>query len=82
MTDVNRDLLEGRKLGEVEEIWYDSVGMGGQQACTAADSSPAEPKVADCAKTRVQGWVVKPPDFDPSKKYPLLLYIHGGPHAM
>ncbi|MFN9213191.1 MAG: S9 family peptidase [Gemmatimonadota bacterium] len=31
---------------------------------------------------RVQGWIVKPPDFDPSKKYPLLLEIHGGPHAM
>jgi dipeptidyl aminopeptidase/acylaminoacyl peptidase len=30
----------------------------------------------------VQGWIVKPPDFDPSKKYPLLLYIHGGPHSM
>ncbi|HEX8281862.1 MAG TPA: S9 family peptidase [Pyrinomonadaceae bacterium] len=82
LTDVNRDLLEGRKLGEVEEIWYDSVGLGGPQPCTAADSSPAEPKVADCSKTRVQGWIVKPPDFDPSKKYPLLLYIHGGPHSM
>ncbi|HEX8071611.1 MAG TPA: S9 family peptidase [Pyrinomonadaceae bacterium] len=31
---------------------------------------------------RIQGWLVKPPDFDPAKKYPLILYIHGGPHAM
>lgn len=81
LTNVNRDLLEGRKLGEVEEVWYDSVGMAGPQ-CTAADASPAEPKPSDCSKTRVQGWIVKPPDFDPSKKYPLLLYIHGGPHSM
>ena len=29
----------------------------------------------------VQGWIVKPPNFDPSKKYPLLLEIHGGPFA-
>lgn len=29
----------------------------------------------------VQGWVVKPPDFDSTKKYPLLLEIHGGPFA-
>jgi dipeptidyl aminopeptidase/acylaminoacyl peptidase len=28
---------------------------------------------------KVQGWVVKPPTFDPSKKYPLILEIHGGP---
>jgi dipeptidyl aminopeptidase/acylaminoacyl peptidase len=50
LTDVNGDLLEGRKLGAVEEIWYDSVG-----------------------NKKVQGWVVKPPDFDPAKKYPLIL---------
>ncbi len=31
---------------------------------------------------RIQGWLVKPPDFDPSKTYPLMLEIHGGPHAM
>jgi dipeptidyl aminopeptidase/acylaminoacyl peptidase len=59
LTNVNEDLLEGRRLGEVEEIWYDSVGQ-----------------------KKIQGWIVKPPDFDASKKYPLLLYIHGGPHAM
>lgn len=29
----------------------------------------------------IQAWVVWPPGFDPSKKYPLLLEIHGGPHA-
>ena len=32
--------------------------------------------------TRVQGWVVKPPDFQPSRKYPLIMEIHGGPHGM
>jgi dipeptidyl aminopeptidase/acylaminoacyl peptidase len=29
----------------------------------------------------IQAWVQKPVDFDPSKKYPLILEIHGGPHA-
>jgi dipeptidyl aminopeptidase/acylaminoacyl peptidase len=29
----------------------------------------------------IQGWIQKPPDFDPHKKYPLILDIHGGPHA-
>jgi dipeptidyl aminopeptidase/acylaminoacyl peptidase len=59
LTDVNGDLLEGRTLGAVEEVWYDSVGG-----------------------KKIQGWIVKPPDFDPAKKYPLMLYIHGGPHSM
>lgn len=31
---------------------------------------------------RSHGWLVKPPDFDPAKKYPLLMEIHGGPFAM
>jgi dipeptidyl aminopeptidase/acylaminoacyl peptidase len=30
---------------------------------------------------KIQAWVQKPPDFDPAKKYPLILNIHGGPHA-
>lgn len=59
ITAVNDDVLYGRKIGNVEEIWYDSVGG-----------------------KRIQGWIVKPPDFDASKKYPLILYIHGGPHSM
>ena len=27
----------------------------------------------------VQGWIVKPPGFDPGRRYPLILEIHGGP---
>ncbi len=30
---------------------------------------------------KIQAWVQFPPDRDPSKKYPLILNIHGGPHA-
>jgi acylaminoacyl-peptidase len=29
----------------------------------------------------LQGWIVKPPDFDPAGEYPLILEIHGGPFA-
>lgn len=59
LTAVNEDLFAGRKLGEVEEIWYTSSKDG----------------------LKIQGWIIKPPDFDPSKKYPLILEIHGGPFA-
>ncbi len=31
---------------------------------------------------QVQGWVIKPPGFDPSRSYPLIMEIHGGPHGM
>lgn len=63
LTDVNSDVLYGKTLGEVKEIWYDATAETGESA-------------------RVQGWVVLPPDYDASKKYPLLLQIHGGPHGM
>ena len=30
---------------------------------------------------RIQGWILKPPGFNASRKYPLILDIHGGPNA-
>jgi dipeptidyl aminopeptidase/acylaminoacyl peptidase len=59
LTNVNADVLDGIRLGKVEEVWYASSGGA-----------------------RVQGWIIKPPGFDPAKKYPLIMEIHGGPHAM
>lgn len=31
--------------------------------------------------TEVDAWIMKPKDFDPQKKYPVLLNVHGGPHT-
>ena len=59
LTKVNDDVLAGVTLGDVEEIWYKSVG-----------------------DFDIQGWIIKPPNFDPTRKYPLMLAIHGGPHGM
>ena len=30
---------------------------------------------------KIQAWLLKPAGFDPSRKYPLILEIHGGPHT-
>ncbi len=30
---------------------------------------------------KIEGWIIKPPDFDASRKYPMILEIHGGPFA-
>ena len=59
LTAVNEDILAGKKLGQVTEMWY-----------TAPDG------------LKIQGWFITPPDFDPAKKYPMQLHIHGGPHSM
>ncbi|MBN1223680.1 MAG: S9 family peptidase [Candidatus Aminicenantes bacterium] len=59
ITSVNTDILANKKLGDVEETWYESSHDG----------------------RKIQGWIIKPPDFEPSKKYPLIIEIHGGPWA-
>ncbi len=59
LTWVNDDILAGKTLGDVKEIWY-----------TSTDG------------LRIQGWYITPPGFDATKKYPMQLHIHGGPHSM
>jgi len=44
--------------------------------------SPLEPFWFSCAmKAKVQGFLVKPPNFDAAKKYPVKFLIHGGPQG-
>jgi dipeptidyl aminopeptidase/acylaminoacyl peptidase len=44
-------------------------------------TSPEEMNYTSFDGKPIQGWIQKPPDFDPQKKYPLILNIHGGPHS-
>jgi dipeptidyl aminopeptidase/acylaminoacyl peptidase len=44
-------------------------------------TAPEEINYTSFDGNRIQGWIQKPPDFDAQKKYPLILNIHGGPHA-
>jgi dipeptidyl aminopeptidase/acylaminoacyl peptidase len=44
-------------------------------------SEPEEIWYSSFDGKKIQGWILKPPSFDRSQKYPLILQIHGGPHA-
>ena len=44
-------------------------------------SEPEEIRYRSFDGKEIQAWVLKPPDFDASKKYPMILEIHGGPHS-
>lgn len=44
-------------------------------------TAPEEIWYATFDGKKIQGWIQKAPGFDPAKKYPLILEIHGGPHA-
>lgn len=59
LTSLNRELFAAKKIGAVEDLWYES----------------------SFDKRKIEGWIIKPPDFDPAKKYPLILQIHGGPFS-
>ncbi|WML49631.1 S9 family peptidase [Neobacillus sp. PS3-34] len=45
-----------------------------------ADAEPFEFEGSDGWK--INGWMIKPIGFEEGKKYPLIMEIHGGPHAM
>ena len=47
------------------------------------DAAPVEEIVwaSSVGDYTLQGWLVKPPGFDPDRQYPLILEIHGGPHT-
>ena len=41
-----------------------------------------EPVAIESEGYRIEGWVLKPKDYDPSKKYPAVFDIHGGPKTV
>ena len=59
ITDVNKEVYDNIKMGEVEKRWVKTTD--GKEMLT---------------------WVILPPDFDASKKYPVLLYCQGGPQSV
>ncbi len=76
------------KVGSPPEVFRAPVGGGEALQITdfnaaleaEVDIRPAEELWVDGAGDyEVQVFVVKPHDFDPTKKYPLILNVHGGP---
>ena len=80
-----------RRIGSPLELYRLSLEKGadetGQRLTThnsqleqEVDFRPGEEMtVAGAEGKLVQVWIVKPHGFDPAKKYPLILNIHGGP---
>ena len=74
-SDLYAAVLDGsneRRLTQVNADWLAAKTLGEVSDLwfESADGTP------------IQGWIVKPPDFDPAETYPLILSIHGGPHVM
>ncbi|HEX6717699.1 MAG TPA: prolyl oligopeptidase family serine peptidase, partial [Pyrinomonadaceae bacterium] len=75
------------RIGDL--FWLDKAGAQPKQLTHINDelfsklnlTEPEEIWHSSFDGKKIQAWVQKPPDFDPNKKYPLILNIHGGPHA-
>ena len=60
------------QLSQINRAVYDAVKMGEVQKRMVATTDGKE----------MLTWVILPPDFDPSEKYPVLLYCQGGPQSV
>ena len=65
------------------EVWAGPVGDWKQITHVNASLKPEWGEAKSLRWTTsigsVQGWLIYPKDFDPAKKYPLVVYVHGGP---
>jgi dipeptidyl aminopeptidase/acylaminoacyl peptidase len=77
-------------IGDLFTVSMDGSQNGAQTRVTDANktlwsqlnlTAPEEINYKSFDGIPIQGWIQKPPDFDSKKKYPLILDIHGGPHA-
>lgn len=83
-----RDATERPAEVFVGTVANSAPGVGAQQLTHENDLlvnqlllNPAEDFWFTSGGMRVQGFVVKPPNFTPNKKYPTILLIHGGPQG-
>jgi dipeptidyl aminopeptidase/acylaminoacyl peptidase len=70
-------------FGNPPEIWAGQIGHWKQITHGNANVKPAWGEVRSIEWKSdgydVQGWLLYPQDFDPSRKYPLIVAVHGGP---
>jgi dipeptidyl aminopeptidase/acylaminoacyl peptidase len=71
LVSINLDGSDARQLTRVNQEALASIRFGDYEPFTFAGWNGE----------RVFGYVVKPVDFDPKKKYPVALLIHGGPQG-
>jgi len=85
-----RIVFVSSKLSRAPEVW--TVGLDGSGAAPithAADQvfaglalgEVSEKLTASSDGRQLHAWIVKPPGFDASKKYPAVFFIHGGPQG-
>ncbi len=74
--------FEGARDAADPDVRYEAVTHMNDALLSQIDMQPLESFTFKGANDEeVQGFMVKPPGFDPNKKYPLKFLIHGGPQG-
>ncbi|MFC6716096.1 S9 family peptidase [Natrialbaceae archaeon GCM10025810] len=83
LTRVNDEYLIDRAVSEPEELRFEGGAPidADEDGDGEGEGEGDDEWGSDGAKPEIQGWLLTPPDFDPSQTYPLIVEIHGGPHA-
>jgi dipeptidyl aminopeptidase/acylaminoacyl peptidase len=89
--DQKAVFLTKTRVGEPVEVWRHTFASGetrrvtdfNQALAAEVDFRPAEEQWVKGADGKaIHVFLVKPHGFDPAKKYPLILNVHGGPQMM
>jgi dipeptidyl aminopeptidase/acylaminoacyl peptidase len=90
LTHHNDALLATLDMNPAEEFWFDGApSAGGPKVDPSAAKGfidPAQltaglPAQKSIDVPKIHAWLLKPPKFDATKKYPMLLFVHGGPQG-
>lgn len=68
---VNMNSGEIKQISSINNPMYESIKMGKAE----------EKYITTIDRKELQMWIIYPPDFDSSKKYPALLFCLGGPQS-
>jgi dipeptidyl aminopeptidase/acylaminoacyl peptidase len=88
--DGKRLVFSRSSMTKPAEIYGANADGSGAAALTTANDafiSPFNLKAAEevtwtgALGAKVSGWIIKPPNFRPNRKYPLAVLIHGGPQG-
>ena len=85
-TDGKQMAITGRNFDQLNEVWWGPTGspltkISTSTAQLAGWKLPKSDIISWSSEdgTIIEGVLIKPADFDATKKYPLLVMIHGGP---
>lgn len=85
-SDGNTSALIRSSFSQAPEVWAGPVGKWAKMSKLNEGLKPqwGEAKNVDWTSEgfNVQGWLLLPVNYDPAKKYPMVVSVHGGPSSV